>query len=115
MKNLLETQRRIKVKKFVCDRHCTYMSTKMKTQFLKNGTIVKYRSLYCLQQNSISEKRLRTTIEMARTILIHLGMKIKYWEDAVIHLNYIRNRVITQVFKRMTSYKKFWGKKPDLR
>jgi hypothetical protein len=43
----LETQRGVKVKKFVCDGHRTYMSTKMKTQFLKDDTVVKYRSPYC--------------------------------------------------------------------
>jgi phosphoribosyl 1,2-cyclic phosphodiesterase len=91
------------------------MSTKIEIQFLKDGTVVKYRSSYCSQQNLISEKRLRTTIEMTRIILIHLGMKTKYWEDVVIHSNYIRNQVITRVLKRMTQYEKFWGKKPDLR
>jgi hypothetical protein len=114
MRNFLEIQHGVKVKKFICDGHCIYMSTKMKTQFLKDSMVVKYRSPYCPQQNSISERRLRTTIKMARTILIHLGMKTKYWEDAVIHSNYIRNRVIIRVFKRMTPYEKFWGKKPDL-
>jgi hypothetical protein len=42
-------------------------------------------------------------------------MKTKYWENVVIHSNYIRNRVITQVLKRITLYEKFWDKKPDLR
>jgi hypothetical protein len=45
---------------------------------------------------------------MARTILIHSRMETKYWEDVVIHSNYIRNQVITRVLKRMIPYEKFW-------
>jgi hypothetical protein len=51
---------------------------------------------------------------MAKIILIYLKINIKYWENIMIHLNYIRNQVITRVLKRMTQNEKFWAKKPDL-
>jgi hypothetical protein len=39
---------------------------------------VKYQSLYCLQQNLISEKKLYITIKIVKTILIYLRIKTKY-------------------------------------
>jgi hypothetical protein len=40
---------------------------------------------------------------MAKIILIYLKINIKYWENIMIHLNYIRNQVIIQNFGQKTN------------
>jgi len=54
-------------------------------------------------------------MEKARTLLVHSGVPPEYWDEAIAHANYIRNRVLTRVLKKMTPHEKFWGKKPDMR
>ena len=79
----------------ITDGHLTYMSKELDQILQKNGTIHKVRSPYELNQNPIPERRLRTLIEMARTMLLHAGCEADLWEYAFRYANYIRNQVKT--------------------
>jgi hypothetical protein len=114
LRNLVATQKGIKFKLLICDGHSTYTSNKMVSLLRSDGTIQKIRAPYEPNQNPIAERRIRTNVEMARTMMIHAGAPAYTWEDAIAHANYIRNRVITRVIPNMTPYEKFWGRKPNL-
>ena len=86
----------------------------MESQFLKDGTVMKIRAPYCPQQNVVAERRIRTLLDMAHTLLVHSRVPSDYWDEAIAHANYICNQVLTQVLKKMTPHEKFWGKKSDL-
>jgi len=114
VRNIYNTQLKKKVKKFVSDGHATYTSKTFEAQFMKDKTVISIQTPYCPQQNSIVERRVRMMIEMGRTLLIQSGMPPTYWEEAALHSNFMRNRVL-RVMKKMTPYEKFWRKRPDLR
>ncbi len=47
-------------------------------------------------------------------MLLHSGVPAYCWEDAVLHANYICNRVVTQALNDKTPYEAFWDRKPDM-
>ncbi len=70
VRNIIGTQLNRKIKKFVCDGHQSYMSTRMSLTFEEDGTLLKARAPYCPEQNGLAERRGRMTIEMGRTLMI---------------------------------------------
>ncbi|EPS57321.1 hypothetical protein M569_17496 [Genlisea aurea] len=114
MWNILNTQLGVKIKLFRADGHGCYDNSEMRSFLAKDGTLFKMRTPYCLEQNAIAERRVRTIVEMARTMLIHSCVPSYCWEDAVMHANHVKNRIITRVLNNVTPYEKFWKKKPDL-
>jgi len=96
VRNILSTQRGVNIKKLRTDGHGSYTSNEMKKTLVADGTIHIIRSPYCPNQNAIAELRVQTIVEMARTMLIHSCLPAYVWEDAVLHANYIRNRVSTR-------------------
>lgn len=79
----------------------------MMKMFEEDGTLLKVRAPYCPEQNGLAERRGRTTIEMGRTLMIQSGVPANCWEDAVLHANYVRNRVPTRALPGTTPYEKF--------
>lgn len=114
VRNIISTQLNRKIKKFVCDGYSTYVSTQMSKTLEDDGTLLKVRSPYCPEQNGLAERRGRTSIEMARTLMAQSGVPANCWEDALSHGNYVRNRVPTRALPGITPFEKFWGRKPDL-
>jgi hypothetical protein len=114
LRNLLNTQLNIKVKLFHSDGHGSYTSSLFASILAEDGTMHKMRSPYSPEQNAIAERRIRTIVEMAHTMLLHSNVPANCWEDAVSHANYIRNRVATRVLRNCTPYEKLWKRKPDL-
>lgn len=113
-KNILSTQLGLKVKVFHTDGHGSYTSNAMVQTLHLDGTLQKIRSPHCPEQNAIAERRIRTVVEMARTLLLHSCVPTICWEDAVCHANYIRNRVATRSIMGKTPFEVFWRKKPNL-
>ena len=114
VRNLLQTQCGVKIRLFHCDGHGSYASSEFLKILEMDGTLRKIRAPYCPEQNAIAERRVRTVVEMARTMLLHSCIPIEYWEDAVYHANYVRNRVATRSIKGKTPFEVLWGKRPDL-
>ena len=94
-RTFIETQKKTKIKMFVCDGHKTFTTKEFRQLLTEDGTTQKIRAPYTPKQNPISERRVRTIFEMGRTILIQSGLPANCWEDALLHANYVRNRVIT--------------------
>ena len=110
----MKTQRGVLIKRLRTDGHRSYVNNEMKKMLGEDGTLHIIRTPYCPNQNSIAERYIRTLVEMARTMLIHACMPIYAWEDAILHANYVRNRVITRALRGKTPYEAFWGRRPDL-
>ncbi|EPS58475.1 hypothetical protein M569_16339, partial [Genlisea aurea] len=114
VRNIFDTQLRVKIKLFRSDGHGCYDNNDMKVILAGDGTLHKMRSPYCPEQNAVAERRIKTVVEMARTMLLHSCAPIYCWEDAVLHANYVRNRVATRALRGMTPFQRFWKRKPDL-
>lgn len=66
------------------------------------------------QQNGVAERKNRTLVEAARSMLSHAKLPKMYWAEAVATAAYIQNRLPTSVLKQETPYERWCEKKPDL-
>ncbi|KAJ9538248.1 hypothetical protein OSB04_030981 [Centaurea solstitialis] len=64
------------------------------------------------QQNGVAERRNRTLIEAARTMLADSKLPITFWTEAVNTACYVQNRVLIVKSKGKTPYELFEKKKP---
>jgi hypothetical protein len=66
------------------------------------------------QQNGVAERRNRTLIEAARTMLADSKLPVTFWAEAVNTACYIQNRVLVVKTKNKTPYELFRGRPPIL-
>ncbi|GJR31355.1 retrovirus-related pol polyprotein from transposon TNT 1-94 [Tanacetum coccineum] len=66
------------------------------------------------QQNGVVERRNRTLIEAARTMLIYAKALLFLWAEAVATACYTKNRSIIRLRHRKTPYELLHNKPPDL-
>ena len=57
---------------------------------------------YTPQQNGVVERRNRTLMEMARSLLKHMSMPNYLWGEAIRHATYLINRVATKALSDKT-------------
>ncbi|GKB59247.1 putative ribonuclease H-like domain-containing protein, partial [Tanacetum coccineum] len=67
------------------------------------------------QQNGVAERRNRTLIEAARTMLADSKLPTTFWAEAVSNACYVQNRVLVVKPHNKTPYELFRGYKPALR
>ncbi|GJU09443.1 retrovirus-related pol polyprotein from transposon TNT 1-94 [Tanacetum coccineum] len=66
------------------------------------------------QQNKVAERKNRTLIEAARTMLADSKLPITFWAEAVNTACYVQNRVLVTKPHNKTPYELFLGRKPAL-
>lgn len=66
------------------------------------------------QQNGVAERKNRTLVEAARTMLSHAKLPNVYWAEAVATAAYIQNQLPTSAIKEETPYQRWYEKKPNL-
>nr|GEU81688.1 ribonuclease H-like domain-containing protein [Tanacetum cinerariifolium] len=67
-----------------------------------------------LQQNGVAERKNKTLIEAARTMLADSKLPTTFWAEAVNTACYIQNRVLVVKPHNKTPYELFLGRKPAL-
>ena len=84
-------------------------------QFCKmKGILRQYSVDRTPQQNRIAERRNRTLIEAAKTMLADDKLPTTFWVDAVCIACYVQNRVLVVKPHNKTSYELFHGRTPTL-
>ena len=78
----------------------------------KNGIEHTFSAPGTLQQNGVAERKNRTLIEMARTMLCDNNLSKYCWAEAVNSACYISNRVFISQFLRKSPMS--FGKNKDL-
>src|SRR3954469_22738520 len=78
------------------------------------GITHEFSAPYTPQQNGVVERKNRTLIEMARTMLAEYNTPLKWWAEAINTACHIVNRVYLHKFFNKTSYKLMVGKKPNV-
>lgn len=115
---LVETLQDGKIKKLRMDNGREYFSNDFKDFSAKKGIELLYTVAYNPELNAVSERLNRTLMEKARTMLLTSGLDKRFWNEAVMYSNYIKNRCPTSAlgeqFKRKTPYEIWFGKKPNL-
>nr|GEW36144.1 hypothetical protein [Tanacetum cinerariifolium] len=66
------------------------------------------------QQNGIAERKNRTLIEAARTLLADLLLSIPFWAEAVNTACYVQNRVLVTKPRNKTPYELLHGRLPSI-
>ncbi|MCO5574349.1 hypothetical protein L7F22_028132 [Adiantum nelumboides] len=69
---------------------------------------------YTPQQNGISERKNRTLLNEARSMLTVYGQPHSYWEEAISTACYLQNRIFTTASPNQIPYFHWFGHKPDL-
>ncbi|KAK9056455.1 hypothetical protein SSX86_023816 [Deinandra increscens subsp. villosa] len=78
------------------------------------GIFHEFNASYTPQQNGVAERKNRTLIEAARTLLADANLPMKYWSEAVHTACYVLNHVLIVKRFNKTSYELLKGRKPNL-
>ncbi|WVZ49158.1 hypothetical protein U9M48_000535 [Paspalum notatum var. saurae] len=74
-----------------------------------------FSSPYTPPQNGVVERKNRTLVEMARTMLDEYRTPRRFWAEAVNTACYIANRIFLRAFLGKTSYELQFGRQPSVK
>ena len=74
-----------------------------------------FSSPYTPPQNGVVERKNRTLVEMARTMLDEHRTPRRFWAEAVNTACYIANRIFLRAFLGKTSYELRFGRQPSVK
>ncbi|GKA81680.1 putative ribonuclease H-like domain-containing protein [Tanacetum coccineum] len=103
-----------KVKIIRCDNGTEFKNRVMNEFCEKKGIKREFSVARTPQQNGVAERRNRTLIEAARTMLADSKLPTTFWAEAVNTACYVQNRVIIVKPHNKTPYELFRGRTPAL-
>ncbi|KAG6520324.1 hypothetical protein ZIOFF_017373 [Zingiber officinale] len=113
-KVLTENKTGYKIRTLRTDRGGEFLSTEF-TRFCGNEGIERHLTApYTPQQNGVVERRNRTVIAMARSLLKGTHMPARFWGEAIRHAVYLLNRLPTKALGERTPFEAWMGRKPHL-
>ncbi|GJT19173.1 putative ribonuclease H-like domain-containing protein [Tanacetum coccineum] len=104
----------LKMKVIRCDNGTEFKNRVMNKFCEMKGIIRKFSVARTLQQNGVVERKNKTLIEAARTMLADSKLPITFWAEAVNTACYVQNRVLVIKPHNKTPYELFLGRKPAL-
>ncbi|GJZ81204.1 putative ribonuclease H-like domain-containing protein [Tanacetum coccineum] len=99
-----------KVKIIRCDNGTEFKNKVMDDFCREKGIKREYSIVRTSQQNGVAERRNRTLIEAARTMLADYKLPSTFWAEAVSTACYVQNRVLVVKPQNKTPYEHFKGK-----
>ncbi|GJX64161.1 putative RNA-directed DNA polymerase [Tanacetum coccineum] len=111
---LVENETGVKVKTLRTDRGGEFNSKAFTEYCDDTGLKHHFTAPYSPQQNGVVERRNRSVIEMARSMMKSMQVPDTLWGEAVRQAVYIQNRVPTKTLGDTTPYERWSGKKPNL-
>ncbi|GJZ82770.1 ribonuclease H-like domain-containing protein [Tanacetum coccineum] len=103
-----------KVKIIICDNETEFKNRVMSEFCKKKGIKREFSIARTPQQNSVAERRNRTLIEAARTMLAGSKLPTTFWAKIVNTTCYVQNRVLVVKPHNKTPYELFRGRTPAL-
>ncbi|GJV02838.1 putative ribonuclease H-like domain-containing protein [Tanacetum coccineum] len=103
-----------KVKIIRCDNGTEFKNRVMSEFCEKKGIKKEFSVARTPQQNGVAERRNRTLIEAARTMLADSKLPTTFWAEAVNTACYVQNRVLVVKPHNKTPYELFRGRTPSL-
>ncbi|KAJ9561789.1 hypothetical protein OSB04_006949 [Centaurea solstitialis] len=92
----------------------TELSSTLETFFDQKGISQNFSSVRTPQQNGVAERRNRTLIEAARSMLSEANLATQFWAEAVNTACYTQNRSLIVKRFRRTPYELFRNRKPSI-
>ncbi|KAJ0805060.1 putative RNA-directed DNA polymerase [Helianthus annuus] len=111
---LLENLYILKVRRIRSDNGTEFKNRIMDEFCTAKGILHEYSSRYTPQQNGVAERKNRTLIETARTMLVESQLPVRFWTEAVASACYTLNRVLTVKRHGKTCFELLHKKTPDL-
>lgn len=109
--SLVERQSRHKLKIIRTDREGEFMSREFQEFSVQKGVKHELTALYTPQQNGIAERKNRTLVKKARSMLKASGLAKSFWADAISTSAYVSNISSTYAIKGKTSHEAQFGVK----
>ncbi|GJT96908.1 putative ribonuclease H-like domain-containing protein [Tanacetum coccineum] len=103
-----------KVKIIRCDNGTEFKNRVMSGFCEKKGIKREFSVARTSQQNGVAERRNRTLIEVARTMLDDSKLPTTFWTEAVNNACYVQNMVLVVKPHNKTPYELFRGRTPSL-
>ncbi|GJX83996.1 putative ribonuclease H-like domain-containing protein [Tanacetum coccineum] len=102
------------VKVIRCDNGTKFKNREMNQFCEMKGILRQFSVARTPQQNGVAERRNRTLIEAARTMLADSKLPTTFWAEAVNTACYVQNRVLVVKPHNKTPYELFHGRTPTL-
>ncbi|CAL2236277.1 unnamed protein product [Prunus armeniaca] len=113
-KAMTELQSGHKVKSLRSDRGGEFMSNEFLAYCSEAGIQRQLTVAYSPQQNGVVERKNRTVIEMAKSMLHEKRLPYEFWAEAVLTAVYLLNRCPSKSLKKVTPFEAFTGRKPGI-
>ena len=97
-----------------CDNGTEFKNRVMDDFYKQQGIRREFSVARTPQQNGVVERKNRTLIEAARTMLADSKLPITFWAEAVNTACYVQNRVLVVQPHNKTSYELFRGRTPAI-
>jgi transposase InsO family protein len=103
-----------KVKKIRSDNDTEFKNTQVEDFLYEEGIKHEFLTPYTLQQNGVAERKNRTLIEMARTMLDEYKTSDWFWAEVINTACHTTNRLYLYKLLKKTSYELITGNKPNV-
>nr|GEZ12607.1 hypothetical protein [Tanacetum cinerariifolium] len=110
----IENLKDLKVKIIRCDNGGEFKNQEMNKFCTKKGIRKEFSNARTPQQNGVAERRNRTLIEAARTMLADAKLPITFWAEAVNTACYVQNKVLVNKSQNKTPYELFNSRIPAI-
>jgi transposase InsO family protein len=105
---------RLRIKKIRSDSGTEFKNSQIEGFLKEEGIKHEFSSPYTPQQNGVVERKNRTLLDMARTMLDEYKTSDRFWAEAINTACYSINRLYLHWNLKKTSYELLTGKKPNV-
>src|ERR1041385_3676641 len=109
-----QTEYELSLKHIRSDNGTEFKNTHIEDFHDDHGFTHEFSAAYTPQQNGVVERKNRTLIEMARTMLAEYKTPIRFWAEAINTACHIINKVYLHKFLKKTSHELITGNKPNV-
>ena len=104
----------LRIKKIRSDNGTEFKNSQIEGFLEEEGIKHEFSSPYTPQQNGVVERKNRTLLDMARTMLDEYKTPDRFWAEAVNTACYAINQLYLHRILKKTSYELLTGKKPNI-
>jgi transposase InsO family protein len=104
----------VKIKKIRNDNGTEFKNTQVEDYLDEEGIKHEFSAPYTTQQNRVAERKNRTLIDMARTMLNEYKTSDRFWVEAVNTICHASNRLYLHKLLKKTPYELLTGNKPNV-
>jgi hypothetical protein len=104
----------LRIKKIRNDNGTEFKNSQIEGFLEEEGIKHEFSSPYTPQQNGVVERKSRTLLDMARTMLDEYKTPDRFWAEAINNACYSINRLYLHWILKKTSYELLTGKKPNV-